>query len=309
MKLFFFLTLLLGLGIQALDSTAHSSTLECSDVLSLPKAQLALDIERIPYELQKPEDLVEVIRRVRRQSIPNKTYAWSHPDKGLVDVVKVGGLNHAYIAIFNHTTYMNLALGRITTYQTQKRVISDRNLVRKNSGVQNFGGHDIPAALIETFLKEVSRQAIDRTASPNDQVRLKIEEAFWDKVISPILKRDPEATFISAALDYRLGKTVSHEILHAYFYEKPELRRSIEKFWSEEVTDADKKAVLAVLDQEGYDTEDFAQVINEFYAYILEEGKAWVFPETLVSSYREKLTTYLEAAGIELPHFTKIDDL
>jgi hypothetical protein len=97
---------------------------------------------------------------------------------------------------------------------------------------------------------------------------------------------DPDAILIAASLNEKPEKIISHELLHAQFYENPDLQSKIQKFWNENVTPEDRKLYLEILKHEGYDTDNSEMVINEFFAYTLEKGNPVIFPPELIQRYR-----------------------
>ncbi len=250
-----------------------------------------LKVELSDLKINSLEDLSSVVANLRKYAIPNLTYAQEHPEKAAVTISKVGRLDHAYVVIFNNSTYMNWALGRIAMFQTQRKMISNTALTRTNSQVQSFGGHDISHDLVSEFQK--MREHVSSQSDPQSP-KLQVEAAFWNEVILPILKRDPKATIIAGSLDVHLKKVISHEILHATFYERPEIKEKIEQFWQTEVSGADKAQYLEILKREKYDIQNRELVMNEFLAYTLEDGKGLVFPERLVGKYRKHLANYLD---------------
>ncbi len=265
-----------------------------------------LEIVSEKVEINVASDLTAVVNSVRKRSLPNAHYAQTHPEKAYVEIVKIGGLKHSYIAVFNHYTYMNWALGRISTFQTQGRIISDKNLIRKDSPVQSFGGHDISADVIRDFSRaflEARRQSgPQEIVDPAfDSPKLHVELEFWQNVVVPLVENDPSAVLIAVGLNYRPGKVLSHEILHAFFYETPELQKKVAQFWNEEVSVNDRRQYLEVLNREKYDLSNHKQVINEFLAYTLEGGPAVIFPPALIKRYRARLREYLKSAGLDVP--------
>ncbi len=262
----------------------------------LPKNSFLLNIEFSHLKINSLEDLSQLIENLRNRAVPNLTYAHKHPEKASVTIAKVGNLKHAYVAIFNNSTYMNWALGRIAMFQTQRHIISGNALTRSNAQAQSFGGHDIPYDLAEAFKKGFIQSA------PRDNPqssKIQVELDFWSQIMLPILKEDPKATIIAGALDIHLGKVISHEILHANFYEKPEIKEKVDKFWREEVSDADKEQYINILKREQYDINNYEQVINEFLAYTLEYGEGLVFPEKLIRKYRDRLSAFLQITSTE----------
>jgi hypothetical protein len=269
-------------------------------VLSPPSVSM-LETAWSDAEMNSSRDLTREVKSVREHAVPNGAYARAHPEKSYVDVVKVGNLKHAYLAIFNHSVYMDWAVGRITTFQTQNRIVSDNALFRSNSEAQGFGGHDLPADLSRDFEKEFLKQNPVHASSPKAQVELD----FWTNVMLPLLKTDPKATVISGAIDYRPNKVLSHELLHANFYERPDLQKKVGQFWEEELSASDRKQYLKIFRDEKYDLGNQMQIMNEFLAYTLEEDNAKVypkvFPRKLISKYQARLRSYLHAADIEIP--------
>jgi hypothetical protein len=216
------------------------------------------------------------------QLIPNKAYAYEHPEKALFKIEKVQGLQHTYIAVFNHSVYMNWALGRAATFQTQGRVISDQGLSQKDTVIQSFAGHDLPAVVLNRFEAALRVQSFKK----HNTAPVRYESKFWESVIWPILRMDPDAILIAASLNEKPEKIISHELLHAQFYENPDLQSKIQKFWNENVTPEDRKLYLEILKHEGYDTDNSEMVINEFFAYTLEKGNPVIFPPELIQRYR-----------------------
>lgn len=104
---------------------------------------------------------------------------------------------------------------------------------------------------------------------------------------------------ISFAKQSRMHWTdvVTHEILHAQYFNVELFRQITDAFWAEEVSPEDKKLILSALD-EIYDTSDELLMKNEFQAYILMTGAERNLLNEFVDKYRGPLMEKLKNAGI-----------
>jgi hypothetical protein len=82
----------------------------------------------------------------------------------------------------------------------------------------------------------------------------------------------------------------------------------VRRFWHEAVTEKDKSRYLDVLKREKYDVSNEEQMMNEFFAYTLEEGRPQIFASSLIKRYRDDLKGYITAAAGALPALVELSD-
>lgn len=111
-----------------------------------------------------------------------------------------------------------------------------------------------------------------------DQLKMQVAVNFYSnesKYSNKILNDNSDYDYLITLnkQDKNLEKSLSHELLHAYFYVyNPQLlMSSINDFYKNSISKEDKKTFENMLDKQGYNTKDSTVLYYELFSYLLEE--------------------------------------
>lgn len=199
---------------------------------------------------------------------------------------------------------MNNALGRASFFiegtagNNTKGVVVTQDDSTYVSYKTMIGGHDLKGPDLLRFHKQVLK---DCAASNNDAniCYNSYEKDMIENFVIPYSQKMPGFVVISFAsqssMDWR--DVVTHEVMHAQYFNQPMFQKIVDEFWTKDVTEMDREAIRFRLSQ-NYDSSDEFLMKNEFQAYILMAGAIYSQLGGFVGKYREPLMKRLEANQI-----------
>jgi hypothetical protein len=94
-----------------------------------------------------------------------------------------------------------------------------------------------------------------------------------------------------------------HEAMHGVFYEEPAFRRTAYDYWDNEMTQRERDFWQFFFSWMSYDPADRYLMVNEFQAYLLQQGEAsarWYFGERIADRLRRAHPTRSESIDLML---------
>lgn len=172
-----------------------------------------------------------------------------------------------YGCVFSDQVAMNASLLRAGLYvHTSMGMANDEKLFSSNL-MTAVGGHDFNGK----ELSDYNKQAIISDVTSPEHKRFKdIEKEFHLAIIKPIIEQNKENFIFFAIINTKKYKeNLSHELLHAQYYNIPQIKHILLKTW-EKVSPNDQKIIIKSLSDGGYDMEQQELLLREFYSYFLQ---------------------------------------
>jgi hypothetical protein len=180
-------------------------------------------------------------------------------------------LQPIYGCIFSDQVAMNAALLRAGLYVHTEMGIATDDQLYNSKLMTTVGGHDFAGKeLVDYYL-----HATIPTEAKSEHEKLKaIEQEFDHKVLKPILEKN-QANFIffSVINTKKFKENLSHELLHAQYYNYPKIAEILEQVW-QEVPKKHQQTIINCLREGGYDVAQHDLVLREFYSYFLQYNAA-----------------------------------
>jgi hypothetical protein len=174
-----------------------------------------------------------------------------------------------YGCIFSDQVAMNAALLRAGLYvHTTMGMATDQKLFSSNL-MAAVGGHDFAGEELVNYNKQ-SRIAEDTL--PEHKKFKEIEGDFDQQVIKPIIQQHKANFIFFAIINTKKHKeNLSHELLHAQYYNVPQIRDLLLTVWLRVLPD-DQKVITESLRNGGYDMQQQELLLREFYSYFLQHN-------------------------------------
>lgn len=172
-----------------------------------------------------------------------------------------------YGCIFSDQVAMNAALLRAGLYvHTKMGAVDDATLFQCDL-MKHVAGHDFNGRELAAY----SRQpAVSAPILPEYRQLREIEREFNRQVILPITQNHQDDFILFAIVNsQRFKGDLSHELLHAQYYNSPQLRANLAQTW-QEVSPADRQTFVSSLRKGGYDMDQEELLLREFYSYFLQ---------------------------------------
>lgn len=218
-------------------------------------------------------------------------------------------LKPIYGCVFSDRITMNAALLRAGLYvHTKTGIASDEQLF--SSKLMNaVGGHDFNGEELFRYNNQV--------VVPNKILakykRLKnIEAEFDQKIIKPIINQNKENFIFFSIINTKKYKAnLTHELLHAQYYNVPQIREVLLQVWNQ-VPPHDQQIIIKSLQDGGYDMNQQELLLREFYSYFLQYNsknylssiKVLAPMAKLSKVYAPKIQSALHAANIKIVTLT-----
>lgn len=211
-----------------------------------------------------------------------------------------------YGCIFSDQVTMNAALLRAGLFvHTDIGMASDEQLF--NSKLMTaVGGHDFLGKELINFHNHVE---ISRESAPEHQKLKDIEYQFTKQVLHKIMYANKENFILFAIINTKKFKeNLTHELLHAQYYNVPEIAPTLLYVWQTAVTKQDQQTIITALKNGGYDMDQQELLLREFYSYFiqynaeeyLESIKVLEDMAPLVKEYAPAITKALEQQDIKI---------
>jgi hypothetical protein len=205
-----------------------------------------------------------------------------------------------FVCLFNHSTLGNLMLYRSTNFVERIDRKYSRGTVLpdyKDWGDVNSKGYVNAFDLEKTDLVEFYNKAqTECAAGRGEQCLNEYERNFFQSFVLPLAQT--RENFVILGVGYGLADSLSHEVIHAQYFLRPEYRAVVDCYWETEISVDQRTGIKKDLEST-YDTSYRFLMINEFQAYVLQAGT----PKQLrYESERHKgpLMRLLNEAGISL---------
>jgi len=174
-----------------------------------------------------------------------------------------------YGCIFSDQVAMNASLLRAGLYVHTGMGMADDEQLYNSKLMTAVGGHDFDGKELSNYQKKEKESPItrlDKFQQMND-----IENAFHRQVVDPILQHDNENFIFFAIINTpKFKANLSHELLHAQYYDVPQISTLLWEVWDKQVTPEDKEIIIAALTNGGYDMQQQELLLREFYSYFLQ---------------------------------------
>ncbi|MCB0308811.1 MAG: hypothetical protein KDD48_05520 [Bdellovibrionales bacterium] len=263
-----------------------------------------IDLDAIRL-VDEPIDLYQIASF--KQAILSRPEALSDKGKtvGATDCRKVNNIDveNTYLCLSADMLNQNIIFTRAsvfsegTKYQPSGKIISfnDRSF---EEFVTQIGGHDIPGkVLLEFFRQAEAKKAELGDLAPH-------ETLFKINVLSNIeeVQSGEDFVVITAHANVPISQlkgVISHETLHAQYFQNLDVQDAAKTFWEKNVTSTDQRDFLKLLSHM-YDTNNLFVMVNEFLAYVGQFGYEEL-PLSNMRGYHENLIRYIETqANIDL---------
>jgi hypothetical protein len=245
--------------------------------------------------------------------ISDHANSWHSEYKSIVDHMKANGtypadnytecrpvseISQVYLCQFNTILGMSNALNRATAFVegvggTKGHVMSQTEY-RSSLSHTIIVGHDLQGKDLLRYSAEATKACHPRVSE--DFCARKVEKDFFENFVKPMIAIHPDFVVIAFAnQDSGWKDILSHEILHAQYFNVQTYRDTVDGFWHGLTTSQKNEIVerLSIL----YDTSSEYLMRNEFQAYLLQAGaESWMFAD-LLDLYRKPLIKMLESNG------------
>lgn len=222
--------------------------------------------------------------------------------------VQITEAKNVFLCMSYHHEILNGTMWRFSIFSEGFSSVEKRTVV----------GHDHPAGrYIKAFIGGFNTPGAELTgffAAVKDADLSTQERTFKREVYDQIIQRigGPSEEFYVVSIPMTgtgimtFFETASHELLHAQHRMIPAYKKIVTEFWNDEVTD-EHRSVFTKSIADIYDTTDLSTVIDEFQAYLLQNGSEMgVYGSVgkyeginFVAKYRKSLVKKLTQAGIK----------
>lgn len=218
-----------------------------------------------------------------------------------IEVAEIREIPGAFICCSFYQQDINDALTRMGLFMGAGKGLQAGTLTKQTDfSLINYkklvAGHNLPGNTILDFYKATD------VAMEKDFGLNAAEGSFRTVLESPRLKSAGEEFYVigfSIQSMKNQKDVVSHEIFHAYYLLNRTYRDVVQKFWENVVSNDDKKAITQEIGRAyNVDVEDL--VIDEFQAYLIQNGAEKERMKNFVPKYRDRLLQKLEEKNIEL---------
>jgi hypothetical protein len=255
--------------------------------------------------LLKVESEVEVWNTKYSAVVEEMQNKGTYPADGFTECRETAEIQGAYLCVSDTQLEMNMALARASAFieglggpGTKGKVVrlDDPELQQY---LRIVGGHDLRGQDLNTFLAAATKACNDSKQDPNVCFN-PYEKEIFENFISPKTKINPNFVVITYAVRSSMSwqDVVTHEILHAQYFNQPEFRKICDNFWNTELTDEDRAAVKFNLGRY-YDSSDELLMMNEFQAYMLMTRAESQLLVKFVGTFRAKLLEQLALANLK----------
>lgn len=242
-------------------------------ILAWPLVHAATPAIQVTF-LSTQQDIPQILKLQQKLTMSKKPKEISsHPRATCFSV----NINHflpvdsktkpIYGCIFSDQVTMNAALLRAGLYvHTDLGLASDAQLFNSKL-MSSVGGHDFSGQELLDYCKKAH---IPTETLPEHQDFKAIEQEFHRQVIQPILnKNQGDFIFFAVINTKRFKENLSHELLHAQYYNTPQIATVLQQVW-QDVPKKDQDIIVNALRDGGYDMNQQELLLREFYSYFLQ---------------------------------------
>jgi hypothetical protein len=220
-----------------------------------------------PTPSEQPATPVRTEADILNEDVDTLTVAWFAPNPDIL------------VLDFPNLTAQGQAFNRMAAF-IEKRGLSrdhvpdDKELadaIREDGSTVEtyYYGHDYRAADIGRFYATVDRQGL-KLSKPELVLRALLTReglltAGADKAVISIPRKGSDP-FVDASGRQSL---LRHELSHGEYFTNPIFAAYVQKFWSSEMTEADRDSFRGFLDRQGYDPKNEDLMANETQAHLM----------------------------------------
>ncbi len=233
-------------AVQPINITFIESERTIDQILQLQKAMVLLENQK-----QLPEEPKAYCFKVNiKQFLP-----------------KNARLQPIFGCIFSDQVSMNASLLRAGLYiHTDMGLASDDQLFNSKL-MKTVGGHDFSGTQLVEYYKNT---VVNNNTSP-DHAQLKSIELDFNKTVMQAIIQQNSVNFIFFSIinTSKFEENLSHELLHAQYYDTPQMEDLLLQVW-DQVPATDKNIITECLKNGGYDVKQQELLLREFYSYFLQ---------------------------------------
>jgi hypothetical protein len=180
---------------------------------------------------------------------------------------------------FPDLTAQGMAFNRIAAFVEKQGLSHDRVLTNReladaisadNATVGTYYyGHDYKAADLQRFFATADRQGMVLERSEQDLRSLLGREGLLAGGVNAAvisIPREGSDPFVDAS---GRASLLRHELSHGEYYTNPAYADFVGRFWSTEITDADRNSFVGFLSRQGYDSKNEDLMVNETQAHLV----------------------------------------
>lgn len=260
-------------------------------ILLLPSINSVADISAIEVAMEETSEAQDAGR-------PLTICAWFTP------IPKTLMCMSNFVEVMN-LTFLRTSIWAEGAYGNPFHSVVDQGHPSVRQNLENARGHDLKSADLVAFFN-----AADEKCNEGRQFCLSsIEKEFRRTVLSPNVQGGKDFVL----LGYSLRKNIfskppyipflSHEILHAQYFNTPGYKDVVAQFWHSKVSFEDQERIKAVL-RNTYGVDDPIRgtelLHNEFQAYLLQPDAKNFHLKDFVDRYQNQLKQALANSGTAL---------
>lgn len=262
--------------------------------------------------LSKPQDIKHILGLQQKMAMSKQPKELSAHPKAICFAADIKQFLPAgtqpqpvYGCIFSDQISMNAALLRAGLYIHTDIGMADDAQLYNSKLMSAVGGHDFSGKQLAEFCKNAN---IPGASLPEHKKFKAIEGEFNQQVIKPILEsHQGDFIFFSVVNTKKFKENLSHELLHAQYYNTPQIAAILQQVW-QEVPKQDQDLIIDCLRKGGYDMNQHDLLLREFYSYFLQanaakylEGIPVLKPMApLADKYAKKIRVALEKQHIKV---------
>jgi hypothetical protein len=220
------------------------------------------------------------------------------PAEGIMECREAVELSHTFVCLSFDQRNMNLAFMRASYFVERSQVILSHDDYSLKSYIEDIGGHDLKGQDLLRFY-EASKLACEQSGNDKNICLNNQERELFEEFLLPEIKQNPNFVVITYAVKSSLyyESILSHEILHAQYFTQPKFQAVVDKFWAQNVSDPDKRAIKKMLSSI-YDVENEYVLKNEFQAYVLQVNATTDGLGRIAEKYQVDLLNALKRQGL-----------
>lgn len=182
-----------------------------------------------------------------------------------------------FVCMFAHSTLGNLMLYRTTNFVERLNRRYSRGVIIPGYGFGEDWGDVNAKGYANAFdlekkdlLEFYNKAQAECAAGRNESCLNAYEKNLFNSFILPLAQT--RENFVILGVGYGNAGSLSHEIIHAQYFLRPEYRAVVDCYWETELS-ADQRTGVKNYLEDTYDTSYRFLMINEFQAYVLQRGE------------------------------------
>ena len=211
-----------------------------------------------------------------------------------------------YGCIFSDQVAMNAALLRAGLFIHTDREMASDTKVFDSKMMSAVIGHDFLGKELFKYHQMVIPEEENRSVYKNKK---DIEKQFKKEILDKIIDENKEDFIFFAVVNtQKFKEKITHELLHAQYYSVPQIAPLLLEVFKKSLSSQDQKIIINALGNAGYDMQQQALLLREFYSYFLQYSatdylrniKALAEIAPLVDIYAPQIRKALVGRGIKI---------